>query len=62
VYFGLSSDKLTNVINTRNPYWFSKILAPGKYFIAVTAIDIAGNESVKSNVVQIKIDKKWWRW
>lgn len=62
IYYGSRSDQLTNRINTHSLYWVSNNLLPGKYFVTVTALDSAGNESVKSNVVQVKIDKKWWKW
>ncbi|HSV95026.1 MAG TPA: alpha/beta fold hydrolase, partial [Spirochaetia bacterium] len=62
VYYGSQSDQLSNVINTRSLFWISNVLSPGKYYVRVTAIDGAGNESVKSNVVQVKINKSWWRW
>jgi hypothetical protein len=49
---------MTNVYETKNLYWISNILSLGKYYVGVTAVDVAGNESVKSNIVSVTV-KRW---
>jgi len=61
VYYGSGKNELTNMRETSNPFWVSDVLSPGKYYVRVTAIDEAGNESVRSRVVEIKVNKVW-RW
>jgi len=60
IYYGTNKNELINVAETRNSYWYSKNLPSGKYFVSVTAVDKAGNESQKSKVVTVIIQKLWW--
>ena len=62
IYYGTNKSELSNMVETRNSYWYSKILQQGKYFVRVSAVDKAGNESLKSNIETIKIKKHWWVW
>lgn len=59
VYYNFKKNELTNVRETSNPFWVSDVLSLGKYYVSVTAMDEAGNESTKSNVVEVKVNKKW---
>jgi pimeloyl-ACP methyl ester carboxylesterase len=61
IYYGSKKGELTNIIETGYPFWSSNILPQGKYFVSVTALDKAGNESIKSNVVSVNVQRQWWK-
>lgn len=60
IYYGTKKSELNNIVETRNSYWYSKNLPFGKYYVSVTAVDKAGNESHKSNIETVIIKKLWW--
>jgi len=62
VYYGTKRDDLNNIYDTNYSFWFSNVLPQGKYYIRVSAIDMAGNESLKSNIEKVIIKKHWWFW
>lgn len=55
LYYGISSNALTNVITINNPglsvYVVEGLAVNATYYFAVKAIDFSGNESIFSNIV-----------
>lgn len=62
VYVGSKKNNLIAVADTRFSYWLSGVMTPGKYYVSVTALDRAGNESLKSRPVHVNVSRRWWKW
>lgn len=58
VYTGTNTGELKRMGETREKYYISPLLKPGKYYVAISAVDKAGNESPKSKPLLIKIPKR----
>ena len=58
VYTGTNTGELKRMGETRESYYISPLLKPGKYYVAISAVDKAGNESLKSKPLLIKIPKR----
>ena len=62
LYYGSKKNELNKVIKVNDPLWISGVLPTGTYFMSISAVDAAGNESAKSNIVSVYIQKQWWKW
>ncbi len=58
VYTGTSTSELKMMGETRENYYISPLLKPGKYYMAISAVDKAGNESPKTKPIMVKIPKR----
>lgn len=62
IYVGPKTSELSKVGETKEPYWISLFLKPGKYYVAITGVDKAGNESPKSKVIRVNVINRWGGW
>lgn len=57
IYYGSKANDLNKAIKIDDPLWISGVLPTGTYFVSVSAVDVAGNESARSDIVQIKVSR-----
>ena len=62
VYVGPKISELSKVGETKEEYWISSLVKPGKYYVAHASVDRAGNESPKSKVMMVNVMKRWGGW
>jgi hypothetical protein len=62
VYYGSKRNQLNNISEVTESDWMSEALKQGQYYVAISAIDQAGNESQISKISKVEVHKKWdWR-
>lgn len=59
IYLGPKTSELSKVGEANENYWISQFMKPGRYYVAISAVDKAGNESQKSKIVKVEVKRRW---
>lgn len=59
IYYGTKKNELNRTSETVDTEWISENLKQGQYYVALSAIDQAGNESPMSKIWKVEVHKKW---